>query len=132
MGSDSDRAAIYAHRDAYNNALRDGDLEAWLATLTEDCVVMAAGIPAVEGKGAVRTWAKESFFDPFDVELEYDFEELEFVGTRAIAWGRFRQTLAPKDGSDPVELRGKFLDVFHQQADGGWLLARVSFNIDHE
>jgi ketosteroid isomerase-like protein len=131
MESNPDRAAIYGHRDAYNQALRDGDLEGWLATLTDDCVVMAAGIPAVVGKDAVRQWAADSLFT-FAVELEYDFEELEFVGARCLAWGWFRQTLTPKDGTDPVELRGKFLDVFHQQPDGGWLLARVAFSTDHE
>jgi uncharacterized protein (TIGR02246 family) len=131
MESSADREAIYRHRDAYNQALRDGDLEAWLATLTDDCVFMAAGLPAVVGKDAIGKWAGESYFEPFEVELDYDFEELEFVGERALAWGWFRQTLSPKDGSDPVELKGKFLDVFHRQSAGGWLLARVAFSTDH-
>lgn len=130
MESSSDQAAIYAHRDAYNGALRSGDLEAWLATLTDDCVFMTGGIPAVVGKDAVREWARASFFDPFEIELNYDFEELEFHGGRAIAWGWFRQTLAPRDGGETVELQGKFLDVFHRQ-DGEWLLARVAFSADH-
>lgn len=132
MSSESDRAAIYEHRDAYNDTLREGDVESWLATLSNDCVFLPPITPAVNGKDAVRKWVTETFFDPFHTELDYDFEELEFVGSWAFGWGWFQQTLTPKAGGDVVQVRGKFLDVFRRGEDGKWLLARVSFNTDHE
>jgi uncharacterized protein (TIGR02246 family) len=132
MSSESDRSAIYEHRDAYNQTLRDGDVEGWLATLSDDCVFLPPASPAANGKDAVRKWATETIFDPFHVGLDYDFEELEFVGSWAFGWGWFQQTLTPKAGGDVVQVRGTFLDVFRQEADGKWLLARVSFNTDHE
>ena len=132
MTSESDRAAIYEHRDAYNGTLREGDLEGWLATLSDDCVFLPPAMPAVKGKDAVRQWAKETIFDPFNSELEYDFEELEFAGSSAFGWGWYRHTLTPKDGSEVVQLRGKFMDIFRREEDGEWILARVSFSTDHE
>ena len=128
MTIEADTEAIYRHREAYNTALRDSDVEGWLATLTDDCVFMAPGIPAVIGKDAIRTWAKEAFFDPYFNNLEYDFEDLQFSGDWAHGWGRFQQTLKPRPGGEPVRLVGKFLDVFQRQPDGRWLLLRVSFS----
>jgi ketosteroid isomerase-like protein len=77
-------------------------------------------------------WAKETIFDDYDTELEYDFEELEFVGSAAYAWGWFRQALNPKDGSEALELRGKFLDVFKKNEAGEWKLARCAYSTDSE
>lgn len=130
MTTATDTAAIYRHRDAYNDTLRESDLEGWLATLTDDCVFMAPGIPAVRGKDAIRKWAAETFFQPFHNELEYDFEDLHFTDAWAHGWGWYKQTLTPKDGGEAVHMVGKFLDVFERQPGGEWLLARVSFSTD--
>ena len=132
MVNESDRAALYEHRVAYNGTLKAGDLEGWLDTLTDNCVFLAPGAPALNGKEAIRTWAKETMFDVFDIQLDYDFEDVEFAGSTAQAWGWFRQTLTPKDGSEPVEIRGKFLDVFKPDFTGEWKLARCAYSADHE
>ena len=112
MTNEPDWAALYEHRVAYNGTLKAGDLEGWLATLTDDCVFLAPGVPALNGKDAIREWARESMFSLFDIHLDYDFEDVEFAGSMAQAWGWFQQTLTPKDGSEALEIRGKFLDVF--------------------
>ena len=132
MDSSSDVAAISRHRDAYNGALKAGDVEGWLATLTDDCVFLPPGVPAVVGKDAVRTWSTESIFSDFNVDLEYDFDELEFQGPSAMAWGWFKQTLAPKAGGEAIVMKGKFLDVFKKAGDGEWKLARCAYSPDHE
>ena len=132
MSYEEDRAAIYEHRTAYNGTLKDGNLEGWLSTLTDDCVFLPPGAPAMVGKEAVRGWASDTIFSDFNVQLDYDFEELEFLGSTANAWGRFQQTLVPKVGGDPVEIRGKFLDVFKRNEAGEWKLAQCSFSPDHE
>lgn len=132
MSNESDRTAIYEHRDAYNSTLKAGDLEGWLSTLSDDCVFLAPGEPALNGKEAVRQWARNILFNVFDIELDYDFEELEFVGSSAQAWGWFQQKLTPKDGSEALEIRGKFLDVFKTNPDGEWKLAWCAYSPDHE
>jgi len=132
MAHETDRAALYQHREAYNGTLKAGDLEGWLATLSDECVFMVPGLPALNGKDAIRSWAREYMFDVFDVELDYDFEDLEFVGSTAQAWGWFHQTLTPKAGGEALVTRGKFLDVFKPDERGEWKLARCAFNADHE
>ena len=132
MSDEADRAAIYEHRVAYNGNLKEGNLEGWLATLSDDCVFLPPGAPALNGKDAVRAWAGETMFAQYEVELDYDFEELEFVGSSAIAWGWFQQTLDPKAGGETIHLRGKFLDVFKRDEASEWKLARCAYSTDHE
>jgi uncharacterized protein (TIGR02246 family) len=132
MSREPNREGLYEHRAAYNGTLKTGDLEGWLGTLTDDCVFLAPGVPPLKGKDEVREWARDSMFRVFDIELDYDFEDVEFLGSTAQAWGWFHQTLAPKDGSDPMEIRGKFLDVFKMDAKGDWRLARCAYSADHE
>ena len=132
MSNEADRAAIYEHRTAYNGALKAGDLEGWLATLSDDCVLLPPDAPALNGKEEIRQWAGKNMFSVFDIELDYDFDELEFMGQTAYAWGWFDQTLRPKDGGELIKLRGKFLDVFKTNEQGEWKLARWAYNTDHE
>ena len=126
----TDQSAIEKHIEAYTDALCSGDLAGWLDTLTDDCVFQVHGMPAIQGKDAIRTWAEASYFGPFNVELESGFEELETLGPKAIGLGWFRQTLTPKDGSAPIPLKGKFLAVYQDQGDQ-WVLARCAFSTDH-
>ena len=132
MSDEADRAAIHEHRVAYNGNLKEGNLEGWLATLSDDCVFLAPGAPALNGKEAIRVWARETMFGPFHIELEYDFEELEFAGPSATAWGRFQQTLDPKAGGERLQVEGKFLDVFKRNETGEWKLTRCAYSADHE
>ena len=132
MSDAEDRAAIYDHRDAYNSTLKNGDLEGWLSTLSDDCVFLPPGAPPLNGKEAVRAWARDTMFAHFDVQLDYDFEELDFVGSSANAWGWFKQTLQPKGGGESLLMEGKFLDVFKRNDAGDWKLARCAFSPDHE
>ena len=132
MSNDADRQPLYDHRELYNSTLKARDLEGWLATLSDDCVFLAPGAPPLNGKEAVRQWARDEMFKPFDIHLDYDFEAVEFVGSSAQAWGWFEQTLTPKDGSEPLEIRGKFLDVFNTDPDGSWKLTWCAYSPDHE
>jgi len=132
MAHEPDRAELYQHREAYNGTLMAGDLEGWLATLSDDCVFLAPGMPALNGKEAIRKWAGESMFDVFHVELDYDFENIESAGSTVHAWGWFHQTLTPKAGGEPLVTRGKFLDVFKPDHSGEWKLARCAYSADHD
>lgn len=128
-GSD-DGAGLDRHGEAYTRALVEGDLEGWLATMTDDCVFLPPGVPAVTGKEALRRWVKEAFFDVFEIEFEFGYEACDINGSTASAWGWYRQGLTPKAGGDTLQLRGKFIDVFKQTPSGDWLLDWCCFNTD--
>lgn len=132
MSFEEDNAAMARFREVYNKTLHAGDLEGWLATLTDDCVVQMHGVPSLTGKEAVRSWFGENHFGVLDVDLDWDFHEIEFCGDRAFGTGWYKQTLTPKDGSEPVNDAGKFIDVFRKDAGGEWRLARLAFSSDEE
>lgn len=131
MINDTARAGLDRQGDAYTRALVEGDLEGWLATLTEDCVFLPPGAPGVKGKEAIGRWAKESFFDVFDIGFEFGYEEITITGSSASAWGWYRQLLSPKNGGEAIQLEGKFIDLFQQEEGGEWKLRWCCFNTDH-
>lgn len=132
MTNDTAREGLDRHGDAYTRALVEGDLEGWLSTLTDDCVFLPPGGSSVKGRDAVGRWAKESFFDLFDIGFEFGYQECTITGSSASAWGWYRQDLRPKNGGETIRLEGKFIDVFRQEAGGAWKLRWCCFNMDQE
>lgn len=120
MSNDVDAAAFDRFREAYNSSLHAGDLETWMSTLTDDCVWLMQGSPALVGKEQIRPVVEATYFGPVTVQLDWEFEELEMLGDRALGWGRFDQPSTPKEGGEPVNIVGRFLDVFRRNADGEW------------
>ena len=132
MTNESDRAGLDRQGAEYTRALVEGDLEGWLATLTDDCIFFPPGTPAVKGKEAVGRWAKESILDVFNVGFEFGYEDHDITGSSASAWGWYKQELSPKDGGETLHFTGKFIDVFRREESGGWKLHWCCFNTDHE
>lgn len=130
MSNDAEK--IRSVTESFVRAANAGDVTAWMSTLTDDVTFMPPEQESASGSDAVRTWVVENFFDPFDIDLELSFDELQISESWAYAAGPFRETLTPKDGGEAVELVGKFIDVFRRDADGEWKFARVIFNTDHE
>ena len=132
MSNDVDATAFDRFRETYNSSLHAGDLETWMGTLTDDCVWLMPGSPALVGKEQIRPVVEAAYFGPVTAELDWDFDELEMLGNWAFGWGWFNQTLTPKEGGEPVNLTGKFLDVFRRDEDGVWRLARIAYSADQE
>jgi ketosteroid isomerase-like protein len=117
-------------RDAYMAAARSGDAEAFGATLTDDVVMLPPDAPMVTGNQAVVAWIAENYFDPFDVDLRFHFEDGEVHGSSAWTRGPFTLEIRPKDGSDPMTVRGKFIDIFRRDDDGNWKFSTWIWNAD--
>lgn len=117
-------------REAFISTANSGDLDAWMALNTEDIAFLPPDEPIVKGQAAVRQWMDETYFTPYDVKLDFSFDEEEILGTTAILSGPFTQTLTPKDGSAPVAVKGKFIDIAKKGSDGSWKFSRIIFNSD--
>ena len=121
---------IQQNMDDYTVACNTGDVEAYMATLTPDAVVLPPDQARVEGRENIGAWVKEGFFDPFTVTFEGIFDRIVVVGSEAFAPGRFTLHLEPKDGSVPIDTSGAFFDVFREEPPGSWKLAHAIFNFD--
>ena len=128
MSAETD--AINRTAQEYMSGINSGDLNQWLGTLTDDVVCLPPDQPMVTGKKAVRPWVKKTFFDPFQMKLNFRFNELKVIESSAFGYGRFTLALAPKNGGKSTKLAGKFIDIFRRQSDGSWKFARVIWNYD--
>jgi ketosteroid isomerase-like protein len=93
-----DTAATIAAVERFNEAFNDHDVDAVMATMTDDCVFESTSPPfgeRHEGPAAVRT-AWEGFFGSTPT-AHFDTEDLIAVGDRCVVQWRF--TWTNDDGS---------------------------------
>jgi ketosteroid isomerase-like protein len=108
-------------------AINTGDLEAYLAILTDDAVFLPPGDPAKTGV-ELRTWLKV-FLDEVTVEgLKYDTQEIVVAVNLAYHWYEFTWKLTPKAGGKPTPGQGKGIHIFRRDPDGYWKLSREIWN----
>jgi len=119
-GSDSaaDEAALRALAAAALEAEVNEDLEAWLATVADDAILLTDD-GVVRGKGALRERFMSSFAN-FDWEGSWSLEEIEISGDLAVMWGPIETILIARDGSSHSHTAGHHFDSARRQSDGSW------------
>ena len=103
------------------------DSDGFLASITEDMVIMPPDEPPVTGHDTIRAWL-EGFFAAYKTDLEYTGSDVSVAGDVAFEAYAFRWTLTPVDGTEPIKQTGKGVYVFRRQADGSWRVARDIWN----
>ena len=125
--TEADTAAINAIWSTYVSSLEAGDIDAWLSLWTEDGVQMPPNEPPVNGIDQLRK-RNGAALDLFTVEIDITNQEVGVAGDWAFSRGVYTATFAPKDGSKPIPVDGKFMTIFSRQTDGGWKIHRDIFN----
>jgi len=123
----ADLAAIDALRQEHVAAVNAGDLEAMLATMTDDVVYLPPGQPAVLGTEALRS-AVQPYYEQFEIHLSMNAEETVVAGDWAFEWGWASSSMRPLPDGDTVHVEAKYLYVYERQPDGSWKIARDIFN----
>ena len=123
--SGPDVDAIKAVSAAEFAALVAEDVDAHLAVLTEDCILLPPGEPAVMGLEAIATWSA-AFGEMFDVSGGYTGSEVVVLGDLAIEHYTGEMTIEGAPG--PVTFKG--IHVYDRQADGSWKIVRDVWNMD--
>ncbi len=103
------------------------DSDGFLASITEDMVIMPPDEPPVTGHDTIRAWL-EGFFAAYKTDLEYTGSDVSVAGNVAFEAYAFRWTLTPVDGTEPIKQTGKGVYVLRRQAGGGWRVARDIWN----
>jgi len=101
--------------EAFNNSDAAGIAEHF----TEDAILMAPGVPAMEGREAVRNYY-QSIFDQYETELDSYYEEIKIDGDLAYGRGVAKVTLIPKNGTESSSSTSKYLNILQRQPDGTW------------
>ncbi len=114
----------------YVAACNAGDVDAYQATLASDVVFCPPAQPEVRGRESVGAWAKEGFFDVFELTLDAKFDRVVVVESEAFAPGTFTLDLKPKGGGDPISLTGALFNIFREESPGNWKYSWAIFNFD--
>jgi uncharacterized protein (TIGR02246 family) len=118
----SDDAGIDALYAAWMDAYRRRDVDAVLALLTPDYVLLRPNAPPV-AVSALRPLIAAPF-EKFDVSIAFEREDRVVSGDLAFEWGWDVQTARPRDGGEARTGRQRVAVLLQRGADGAWRFAR--------
>ena len=125
--SDEDVAAIKAAHDAFVQALMTGGWAAVMEFYTEDAVFMPPNAPKVQGKEAMKTFS--NMWPPVTA-FDLTIEDIDGRDDLAYVRGAYSQTIALEEAPEPVQDKGKFVEIMRKQEDGSWLISIDILNSD--
>ena len=111
-------------------AVKNGDVAAYVELYTEDGVYLWPGVPAIVGKDALKEWFKKRF-SKYSADIEKTIEEIEVVGDWAFERGCEVSKIRNRLNNRVQVVRGKFINIFRKQKDGLWKISRRIRNLDH-
>lgn len=110
-------------RQAYMDAFNEGDADAVAGLHTEDAVHLSAGMPAVEGRSAIRELIASSL-SRMPPEARFAFEPRDV--RIADGWAVERGVTEGAEGFPP----GKYVMLYEGDEDGCWRIAWSITNSD--
>ncbi len=111
----------------YIGAIRDGDMERWIALWIPEGKQMPPNAPARVGLEQIRA-GNQPLMELFNTEMAVFPEEVRILGDHAYTHGNYDYSLTPKEGGRAIIGSGKFLTILKKQADGSWKIAIDCFN----
>ena len=121
-----DLAHIRGITDEWVRASLARDWDALTAMFADDVVFLPPDAPVVLGKAAVR-----AFLEGYPPIAAFTATVLSAEGQTEFAWARgsFAMTVEPTAGQR-ISLIGKWAGTYRKRADGGWLCASDTWNLD--
>jgi ketosteroid isomerase-like protein len=105
----------------------DGDLDGFLAYVSDDAVFMPPDEPAIIGKTQIGAWYG-TLYEGFHLEMSHEPLETDVFGGLIIHRGNATGTLDPKGGAAPMAFDNKYLFVIRKDADGSLKIWRAIYN----
>ena len=128
---EADVEAIKALSDEYDVSLNAGDAEKLVSLCyAEEAVRMPPDEPMLKGKAAILAWFKKEA-EQYTLQIDDVPEDVQVDGDLAFMRGTFAGTVTPKAGSEPVQVKGKWMAVYKRQVDGSWKCIADIYNSDN-
>src|SRR6478672_2965889 len=118
---DEIRSAIRSFATAYRN----GDIDALLASYSEDLIKDRAGAPS-ESKAQTAQRVRQ-VFRSHRTDIDVQISEVLVGGDLACVRGAFTVTLLPREGGSPVSIARRYLEIWRNE-DGAWRVIRTMDN----
>jgi uncharacterized protein (TIGR02246 family) len=125
--SEAGRDSLELRQQAFVTALVTRDADALAGVFAEDGVLHVAGMPAVEGRPAIRDFYRKMFDFLAGSAIVMDQAHVSSGGDMAYAIGQASNEFRGSQG--PVAYAGKFSLVWRREA-GQWVIALYSVSSD--
>ncbi len=123
---DSERDALIGVDKAWSESI--DDIDAFLSFFADGAHFMPFGAPLAQGDAIRTTWEGLVSMPGFGVEWQATTAEVAASGDIGYTIGAFELT-AEQDGTTMLTV-GKYLTIWHKQADGTWKVQADIFNTD--
>jgi ketosteroid isomerase-like protein len=109
-------------------AADSGDVEAYLAFLAENVILMPPNAPIMRGKSALRK-SIESYFGQINTQRDFSIEEIKVAGSLAFLRINSDETYTPKTGEgELIKSSLKAIFILKRMNDGAWLCTHSIWN----
>ena len=126
----ADVQAIRELMDGYFKAAGAKDSAALDAVLTDKTILLEPHMAPLVGTEAIGKM-HQAFLANFDTDAKGPAVDVRVVGDLAVAYGRYAETITPKDTTlAPAKASGHWLAVLQRQAGGAWKWDWVIANSD--
>jgi uncharacterized protein (TIGR02246 family) len=119
----NDPADVQAVKDtapAYDKFANAGDAAGLASNFyAADAVRMDPNQPASAGTEAIRASLEKSYAQSSE-QIRNVIDDVRVAGSFAVAKGTFEGTSTPKAGGAAAPVKGKFVTLYHKEADGSW------------
>ena len=104
-------------------------MDANIALLTDDAVVLPPNGPMLSGNAAIRKWATD-MANQYTVSGKYTDRKVIVSGDWASERFVGELSLTPKAGGAAITERIKGIHILRRQPDGSWKIAQDMWNTD--
>jgi ketosteroid isomerase-like protein len=129
VAPDLDCKQVFAVTEEERTAIEAGDINRYLALLSDNAVFMPQNTTAKTGS-ELRLWLRD-FLERMSIKYDtYTHEETIIRDDLACHAYTCSWTAVPKSGGTPSLMSFKGLHVLRRQVDGSWMISRSIWNTD--
>jgi ketosteroid isomerase-like protein len=119
-----DLYAINAAKTEFRECFNLGDTSRMLAIVDPNLVTFSDGQPSEFGETGLHALKTRlgNLFERFTAKMAVIVIEIRLQGEVAYDYGWHELTLTPKDGSQMIHRRNRYVDVWRKNREGQWKL----------
>jgi len=126
-----DIEAIRAAEKQSNSDWASRDIDRIARFWADDATLLMPGAPAIKGNAAIKAAVKDMVADPnFALTFSATNVQVSKAGDYGYTEGTSTMKMTDKKTKKVVTETGKYLTVFHKQADGSWKAVEDMYNAD--
>jgi uncharacterized protein (TIGR02246 family) len=125
----ADEAAVRDADAQWSKTAGAGDVDGTVAYYVDDASLLPPNAPIANGKQAIRAMWTSLLGPGTTISWEANKVEVARSGELATIMGTYQLSMKDPQGN-PVNDRGKFVEVWKKQADGKWKVVADIFNSD--